>query len=123
VVSFVPALLITGPLGSGKTTCAMEACSCTEASIARALADTDELDRIFPAPPDEPHKTRLTERNLASVWENLRAAGAPRLILTMVAVSQRRERQCASPRATRAPSDRIGVKGLESEWSLPDGYP
>ena len=42
----------------------------------------------------------------------------------MVALSLgRRERQRASPRATRAPSYRIGAKGLESEWSLPDEDP
>jgi hypothetical protein len=36
-----------------------------QASIARALVDTDDLDRIFPAPPDDAHKTVLTERNPA----------------------------------------------------------
>jgi len=45
VVSFVPTILITGPLGSGKTTGA--------------------IDRIFPARPDDAHKTVLTERNPA----------------------------------------------------------
>ena len=51
------------------------------------MIDTDELDRIYPAPVDEPHKSDLVRRNLAAVWSNLRSAGAPRLILTMVAVS------------------------------------
>lgn len=51
------------------------------------MIDTDELDRIYPAPVDDPHKTDLARRNLAAVWASLRAAGAPRLILTMVAVS------------------------------------
>ena len=89
---FVPTILITGPVGSGKTTVAIEASAQLEAArIAHALVDTDELDRIFPPPPDEPHKTALTERNLAAVWENLRAGGAPRLILAMVAASLERE--------------------------------
>ena len=52
-----------------------------------AMIDADELDRIFPPPTDDPHKTRLTYANLAAVWANLRAAGARRLILTMVALS------------------------------------
>ena len=51
------------------------------------MIDADELDRIFPAPADDPHKSYLTRRNLAAVWENLRGAGAPRLILSMVASS------------------------------------
>ena len=88
MVVFVSTILITGPVASGKTTVAIEASAQLEAvGIAHALVDTDELDRIFPVPPDDPHKTALTERNLASVWENLRDAGAPRLILTMVATS------------------------------------
>lgn len=57
------------------------------AGVGHALLDMDELDRIYPAPKDDPHKTHLTWRNLAAVWANLRDAGAPRLMLTMVAVS------------------------------------
>lgn len=92
MISFVPTILITGPVGSGKTTVAIEASAQLEAAgIAHALVDTDELGRIFPAPPGDPHKTALTQRNLAAVWENLRAAGAPRLILTLVAASLKRE--------------------------------
>lgn len=92
MVIFVLTILITGPVGSGKTTVAIEASAQLEtAGIAHALVDTDELDRIFPAPPGDPHKTALTERNLAAVWKNLSAAGAPRLILTMVAASLKSE--------------------------------
>ncbi len=92
MVAFVPTILITGPVGSGKTTVAHEVSVPLEAAgIAHALVDTDELDRIFPPPPDDPHKTALTERNLAAVWENLSAAGAPRLLLVMVAVSLEHE--------------------------------
>lgn len=50
------------------------------------MIDTDELDRIYPPPYDDPHQRRLTSKNLAVLWSNLRAAGAPRLILTMVAL-------------------------------------
>ena len=55
------------------------------------MIDADELDRVFPAPSKDPHKTELTYLNLAAVWANLRAAGAPCLILTMVAVSLQNE--------------------------------
>ena len=72
----------------GKTTVAFEVSRQLEAAdIGHALLDLDELDRIFPAPQDDPHKTHLTRRNLAAVWANLRAAGAASLILTMVATS------------------------------------
>ena len=63
MVSFVPTILITGPLGPGKTT--RYRSLQLQASIARDLLDTDDLDRIFPAPPDDAHKTALTERNHA----------------------------------------------------------
>jgi len=91
VVIFLPTILITSPVGSGKTTVANEVSVQLEAAgIAHALVDTDELDRIFP-PQDDPHKTALTERNLTAVWENLSATGAPRLLLVMVAASLEHE--------------------------------
>ena len=55
------------------------------------MIDTDELDRIYPAPPEDPHKTGLTKRNLAAVWSNFRDMGVRRLVLTMVAVSLNEE--------------------------------
>ena len=84
----VPTLLVTGPVGSGKTTVAFEMSNQLGAvGLAHAVVDTDELDRIFPPPAHDPHKTLLTRRNLAALWANLRAAGAPRLIVIMVAAS------------------------------------
>ena len=81
-------ILITGPGGVGKTTVAFEMSRQLEAAgVGHALLDMDELDHIYPAPQGDPHKTNLTRRNLAAVWANLRRAGAPRLILTMVAAS------------------------------------
>ena len=92
MIAFVPTILITGPVASGKTTVAFEASAQLEASgIAHALVDADELDRIFSAPQGDPHKTALTGRNLAAVWQNQAAAGAPRPILAMVAESLERE--------------------------------
>ena len=67
---------------------AFEVCRRLEAAgVGHAMIDADELDRIFPVPADDPDKAGLTRRNLAAVWTNLRAAGASRLILTMVASS------------------------------------
>ena len=55
------------------------------------MIDLDELDRISPAPPDDPYKTRLTARNLAAVWENFRAAGATRIIIVGIMLCLERE--------------------------------
>ena len=67
---------------------AFEVCRRLEAAgVGHAMIDADELDRVFPPPPDDPDKADLTRRNLAAVWANLRVAGAQHLVLTMVAAS------------------------------------
>lgn len=76
----------------GKTTVAFEVSRrLEEAGVAHALIDTDELDRIYPAPTDDPHKISLAKDNLAAIWANFLEAGAERLILTMTAVSLKNE--------------------------------
>ena len=81
----VPTLLVTGPVGVGKTTTAIEIShQLAAARVAHALVDLDELDRIYPPPADDPDKRTLTQRNLEAVWANLRQAGAARLILVGV---------------------------------------
>jgi adenylylsulfate kinase-like enzyme len=72
-------LLITGPVGVGKTTVAFEVSELLEAEgIPHAVVDMDGLTWCFPRPPQD----RL--RNLAAVWANYRAAGASRLVLARV---------------------------------------
>ncbi len=88
----VPVLAITGPGGVGKTTVAFEVSRRLEASgVGHALIDTDELDRLFPPPSDDPRKTKLTARNLAAVWANFRAAGAARRVIVGVMLCLDRE--------------------------------
>lgn len=90
--STVPALLVTGPGGVGKTTVAFEICRRLEAAgVAHVMIDADELDRIFPPPPGDPHKTQLATRNLAAMWSNFRDVNVPRVVLTMVAASLKEE--------------------------------
>jgi len=85
-------LAITGPGGVGKTTVAFEVSRRLEASgVGHALIDTDELDRLFPPPSDDPRKTKLTARNLAAVWANFRAAGAARRVIVGVMLCLDRE--------------------------------
>jgi cytidylate kinase len=77
-----PVLAITGPGGVGKTTVAFEVSRRLEASgTGHALIDTDELDRLFPPPSDDPRKTKLAARNLAAAWANFRASGADRRVI------------------------------------------
>jgi hypothetical protein len=81
----VPVLVVTGPVGVGKTTIALEAASLLEAAgIAHAVVDLDALTWSYPRPPDDGYNDRLAYRNLAAVWANFAAAGAERLILARV---------------------------------------
>ncbi len=72
-------LVIAGPAGVGKSTTAFEvSLRLQTASVAHALIDTDELDRIFPVPDD---LSDVTRDNLEAMWRTFRARGAHRLIL------------------------------------------
>jgi predicted kinase len=85
----VPVLLITGPVGVGKTTVAGEVSALlARAGVAHALVDIDGLSECYPAPPDDPFNEALALRNLAAVWANYRAAGAGRLVLARVLESR-----------------------------------
>ena len=84
-------LLIAGPAGVGKSSVAIEiSLKLHRAEVDHALIDTDELDRIYPVPGDLP---RLTERNLAAVWDGFAERGAQRLILVGVHLDRPTERE------------------------------
>jgi DNA polymerase III delta prime subunit len=81
----VPVLLITGPVGVGKTTTAMRAGDLLAgANRPHAVVDFDGLASCYPPPADDPYNSRLAFRNLAAVWANYAAAGAERLIIARV---------------------------------------
>lgn len=81
----VPVLLITGPVGVGKTTIALEAASLLEeAALPHAVVDLDGLGWCYPAPADDRFNNRIALRNLALVWATYAAAGIPRLLIARV---------------------------------------
>lgn len=81
----VPVLLVTGPVGVGKTTAAGEISSLLNAAgVPHAVVDMDALRWCYPSPPGDPYNVALALRNLAAVWPNFRAAGAQRLVLADV---------------------------------------
>lgn len=80
-----PVLVITGPVGVGKTTVAGAVSHLlAEAGLPHALVDLDGLRWCYPAPADDPFHTALGLRNLAGVWAGHHAAGARRLVLADV---------------------------------------
>ncbi len=81
----VPVLVITGPVGVGKSTIADEAASLLrQANVPHALVDLDRIEQSWPVPADDPGNERVSHRNLACMWANFRQAGADRLIFARV---------------------------------------
>jgi adenylylsulfate kinase len=75
-------LVITGPVGVGKTAVAGALSVLLEQTgIPHALIDMDWLRWCDPVPSDDPFHMALGLQNLAAIWSNYQAVGAMRLIL------------------------------------------
>lgn len=85
----VPTLIITGPVGVGKTSTARAVADRLRATgVPYAMLDLDAIVECYPAPPDDPFNFRLAMRNLAALWHNFQEAGARYLILNWVIESR-----------------------------------
>jgi chloramphenicol 3-O-phosphotransferase len=81
----IPAIVITGPTGAGKTTVAQELCDVlAERGLRNAMVDMDALRWIYPAVEGDRFSSGLGFSNLAAIWPNLIAAGARAVILADV---------------------------------------
>ena len=89
-VMSVPVILITGPVGVGKSSVLGEIQGLLKGAGMRfATVDLDALSYCYPPTRgDDRFRTKLTFRNLAAVWRNFRAAGAERLVLAQVLESR-----------------------------------
>jgi hypothetical protein len=77
------ALLIGGRSGSGKSVVGWEVSARLRAEgVAHAILEGDFMGQVHPAPPGDPDRTALVERNLTAVWANFAALGYRRLIYT-----------------------------------------
>lgn len=82
-------LIITGPVGAGKSSVALAISDLLNAAERpHALIDMDALRACFPSPPDDPFNMALGLRNLTAVWANYRTMGAERLIVADVVETQ-----------------------------------
>lgn len=76
-------LLLGGASGTGKTTVGWELSAILEhRGVDHCVIDGDTLGHIFPAPPGDPSRSGIVERNLASVWSGFAEVGQTRLIYT-----------------------------------------
>jgi predicted kinase len=79
------ALLITGPVGVGKTSVAGAVGDLLAgAGVPHAVVDLDELRRGWPSPADDPFNLAVELRNLRHVARTYLDAGAHRLVLAGV---------------------------------------
>lgn len=84
-VRMVAVLVVTGPVGVGKTTVLHEADRLLiDAKVPHATVELEEIAGIWPMPDDWRARRRVAFRNLASLWGNYQAAGADRLLLGML---------------------------------------
>ena len=84
----IRALLITGTVGSGKTSTADALGDLlATAKIANAVIDVDWLRRSWPCPPDDPFNGGIALRNLRAVARNYIDTGVLRLVLAGVVES------------------------------------
>lgn len=86
-VDRVPVLIITGTVGVGKTSVAGEISDLlSDARIPHAFVDIDALSNSWPQ--QGPFNQDLALLNLRAIWQNFRAAGAERLVISCVVESQ-----------------------------------
>lgn len=88
------ALLLTGTVGSGKSTTADRIGKQLRlAGVPHAVIDLDEIRRFWPTPAEDPFGFEVELRNLAPMVAHFRSAGALRLVLAGVCETrQDRER-------------------------------
>ena len=81
----VPVAVITGPVGVGKSTILQEADALLiDAGVAHASLEIEDLARFWGRKPNERGNAEIAYRNLAAIWANYRAAGADRLLLSLL---------------------------------------
>ena len=84
-----PVVVITGPVGVGKTTTAVALSELmTDLGLSHTLIGMDALTATWPRSADDSFNERLGLRNLADVVRNGREAGSERLIVAAVVESR-----------------------------------
>jgi len=108
-----PVLVITGPVGVGKSTVLAE-CNVllVEVGARQASLELEDIARYWP--PDGADKSELIVRNLAALWTNYSAAGADRLIVSMLL----EDRKGLAPIYVAIPGAEVTIIQLEAPLDL-----
>ncbi|WP_031468893.1 adenylyl-sulfate kinase [Sciscionella sediminilitoris] len=74
-------LLLGGRSGAGKSSVAVEVSTrLRDRGVAHCLLEGGTLDQVHPAPPGDPDRALITERNLAAIWRNYAELGHRKLV-------------------------------------------
>jgi chloramphenicol 3-O-phosphotransferase len=85
VLAPVPLLIVTGPVGVGKSAVLHEADRLlVAAEMSHATVVLEEIARCWPVATGEVGDERLVYANLASLWSNFADRGADRLLLELI---------------------------------------
>lgn len=78
-------LIITGPVGVGKTAVGDEVFEILKSEMQPiSLVNLDELGYVYPKAADDPYGTHIGLKNLGVIWTNYVELGAKRLIIPYV---------------------------------------
>lgn len=78
-------LIISGPVGVGKTTTAEELSAVLEGEgVGHTFVDLDGLSKTYPRPRDDRFGERLALKNLRAVWDHAKEMGTRNLIVARV---------------------------------------
>lgn len=82
MIESLPVLIVTGPVGVGKTTVAGEISEILEAErVLHAFVDLDALRWFYPHPPGDRFGSTVAIKNLAAVWKNYEEVGVRALVV------------------------------------------
>ena len=110
-----PVLIISGPVGVGKTSVSEEVSNLLLAkNISHTLIDVDALAETYPRPIDDRFGTKLTLKNLSDIWKNCLSAGSKNLILARVIETE----NCIEEFASTLPNTNIKVCQLSAQDSI-----
>lgn len=85
VTAVTRVLLVTGPVGVGKSAVLREADQLLiDAQTRHATVELEEIARCWPAPAEAESRQSMILSNLAALWSNFAARGADRLLLAQI---------------------------------------
>lgn len=111
----IPALVITGPVGAGKSTVAAAISEeLAKSATPHVLFDMDYLRWLHPSPAGDPFSSQVGLRNLAAMWPNMQAVHLECVLLADVV--ERRSKIASY--ASAMPGTEVTVVRLNVPMSL-----